>query len=75
MVVMPSRILVMCHMAKDSVLEVLVPKALADHDFLLVVIATPLWDQGCLVFFLTLFRWKCHNTGILHNLLTLVLCH
>jgi hypothetical protein len=28
-----------------------------------------------LVFSLTLFRGKCRNTGILHSLLTLVLCH
>jgi hypothetical protein len=52
-----------------------VPTSLADHDFLLMVIASPLWDQGCLVFSLTLFRGKCCSTGILHSLQILVFCH
>jgi hypothetical protein len=38
---MPGGVLVMCYMAKDPVLEVLVPTSLVDHIFLLVVIATP----------------------------------
>ena len=46
----------------------------ADHSFLLVVIAS-LRNRGCLVFSLTLFKGKCHSTGILHSLLTLVMCH
>jgi hypothetical protein len=73
-VVVPDGMLVVYHMAKDHVTEVLVHTSPADHNFLLVVIDS-LWDQGCLVFSLTLFRGKFHNTCILHNLLTLVLCH
>jgi hypothetical protein len=49
--------------------------SLAEHYLLLVVIAIPPWDQGCLVFSLTLFRDKCCSTSILHSLLTPVLCH
>jgi hypothetical protein len=45
-----------------------------DHNFLLVVIAS-LQNRGCLVFSLTLFSGKCCSIGILHSLLTLVLCH
>ena len=74
MVVVPDGMLVVCHMAKDHVIEALVHTSLADHNFLLVVIAS-LRDQKCLVFSLTLFRGKCHNTGILHSLLTPVLCY
>jgi hypothetical protein len=59
----------------DQRFEVLVPIAFADLDFCLVVIATYLWERGCLVFFLTLFRGKCCNTGTLHSLLTPTLCH
>jgi hypothetical protein len=73
-VVVPDGMLVVYHMAKDHVIEVLVHTSPADHNFLLVVIAS-LRDRGCLVFSLTLFRGKCHNTGILHSLLTPVLCH
>ena len=40
-VVVPDMVPVMCHMAKDLVVEALVPIALADHNFLLMVIATP----------------------------------
>jgi hypothetical protein len=65
MVVVPDEVLVMSHMIKDLVSMVLVPTTLAYHGFLLVVIATPLWDQRCLVFFLTLFRGKYHNTSTL----------
>jgi hypothetical protein len=54
--------------------EALVLASPVDHSFLLVVIAS-LWDQGCLVFSLTLFRGKCRSIGILHSLLTPVLCH
>lgn len=74
MVVMPDEVLVVCHMAKDPVTEALVLTSPADHNFLLVVIAS-LRDRGCLVFSLTLFRGKCRSTGILHSLLTPVLCH
>jgi hypothetical protein len=38
---MPSGVLVMWHMAKDSMTEALVPTSLANHVFFLVVIATP----------------------------------
>jgi hypothetical protein len=31
-----------------------VPTTLVDHNFLLMIIATPLWDQGYLLFSLTL---------------------
>jgi hypothetical protein len=41
MVVMPDEVLVMCHITKDPMVEDLVPVALMDHSFLLVVIATP----------------------------------
>jgi hypothetical protein len=75
MVVVSKRVLVICHIAKDPVVVALVPTYLADHNFLLVVIAIPLWDQGCLVFFLTLFRGKYRNTGIILSILTPVLCH
>jgi hypothetical protein len=75
MVVVPDGMLVVCHMAKDDhVTEALVHTSPADHNFLLVVTAS-LWNQGCLVFSLTLFRGKCRNTSILHSLLTQVLCH
>jgi hypothetical protein len=74
-VVVPGGVLVVCYLTKDPMPVVLVPTSLADHNSLLVVIATSLWDQGCLVFFLTLFRGKCCNIGIIHSLLTLVLCH
>ena len=72
--VVPGGMLVVCHMAKDHVIEALVHTSPADHNFLLVVIAS-LRDRGCLVFSLTLFRGKCRSTGILHSLLTPVLCH
>jgi hypothetical protein len=68
-VVVPDGMLVVYHMAKDHVTEVLVHTSLVDHNFLLVVIAF-LRDRGCLLFSLKLFRGKCHSTGILHSLLT-----
>ena len=74
MVVVPDGMLVVCHMAKDHVTEALVHTSPADHNFLLVVIAS-LRDRGCLVFSVTLFKGKCRSTGILHSLLTPVLCH
>jgi hypothetical protein len=74
MVVVPDGMLVVCHMAKDHVTEALVHTSTADHNFLLVVIAS-LRNRGCLVFSLTLFRGKCRSVGILHRLLTPVLCH
>jgi hypothetical protein len=40
-VVVPDEVLVVCHMAKDIVLVALVPTSLADHGFLLMVIASP----------------------------------
>jgi hypothetical protein len=43
-VVMPGGVLVVCHMAKDPVIEALVLTSPADHRFLLVVIAS-LQDQ------------------------------
>jgi hypothetical protein len=73
-VAVPDGMLVVCHMAKDHVTEDLVHTSPADYNFLLMVIAS-LRDRGCLVFFLTLFRGKCRSTGILHSLLTPVLCH
>jgi multisubunit Na+/H+ antiporter MnhC subunit len=39
-VVVPGGVLVMCQMAKDPVAVVLVLTSLADHSFLLVVIAS-----------------------------------
>jgi hypothetical protein len=65
---------VVCYMAKHPVTEALVLTSPTDHSFLLVVIVS-LRERGGLVFSLTLFRGKCHNTGILHSLLTPVLCH
>jgi hypothetical protein len=73
-VVVPSGVLVVCHMAKDPMAVALVPTSLADHNFLLVVIATPL-GSGMFGVSLTLFRGKCRNTGFLANILTLKLCH
>jgi hypothetical protein len=35
----------------------------------------PLSAWGCFVFLLTLFRCNCHNTGILHSLLTPMFCY
>jgi hypothetical protein len=70
MMVVPDGALVVCHMAKDPVTEALVLTPPADHNFLLMVIAS-LQGQGCLVFSLTLFKGKCHNTGI-HILLALL---
>jgi hypothetical protein len=69
MVIVPDRVLVVCHMTKDPVTKALVLNSPSDHSFLLVVIAS-LQDRGCLVFPLTLFRGKCRTTGILHSLLT-----
>ena len=40
MVVVPDEVLVVCHMAKDLVIEALVLTSPADHSFLLVVIAS-----------------------------------
>jgi hypothetical protein len=74
MVVVPDGMLVVCHMAKDHVTRALVHTSLADHNFLLVVIAS-LRNRGFLVFSLILFRGKCCSTCILHSLLTPVLCH
>jgi hypothetical protein len=71
----PNEVLVVCHMAKDPVIEALVLTFPAEHDFLLMVIALPIRGHGCLVFSLILFRGKCRNTGILHSLLTPVMCH
>jgi hypothetical protein len=59
---------------QGPVIDALVHTSPADHNFLLVVIAS-LRDRGCLVFSLTLFRGKYHSTGILQSLLTPVLCH
>jgi hypothetical protein len=73
-VVVPDWVLVMSHMAKDPITEALVLTSLADHSFLLVVIAS-LRDRGCLAFSLTLFRGKFCSIGILHSLLTLVMRH
>jgi hypothetical protein len=72
--VVPDGMLVVCHMAKDHVIEALVHTSPVDHNFLLMVIAS-LRNWECLVFSLTLFRGKCHSTGILHSLLNPVLCH
>jgi hypothetical protein len=49
-VVMPDRVLVVCDMAKDPVAVHLVLTSLADHNFLLVVIAS-LLVRGWVVFF------------------------
>jgi hypothetical protein len=73
-VVMPDGVLVLCYMAKDSVVVALVLTSPADHNFLHVVIAS-LLDRGWVVFFLTLFMGRFHNTGIIINTLTTVLCH
>ena len=53
--VMPSEVLVISSLDKDLVEAALVPIALVDHVFPIVVIAILPWDMGCLVFFLTLF--------------------
>jgi hypothetical protein len=73
-VVVPGGLLVMSHMAKDSVTMALVITSPPDHSFLLVVIAS-LLDQGCVVFSLKLFRGKCGSTGIILSILTLALCY
>jgi hypothetical protein len=39
-VVVPGGVLIMCHMAKDPLLVVLVPTSLAEHSFLFLVITT-----------------------------------
>jgi hypothetical protein len=39
-------VLVVCHMAKDPVVDVLVLTSPVDHDFLLMVIVIPPSDQG-----------------------------
>jgi hypothetical protein len=52
----------------------LVLTSLADHNFLLMVIAS-LLDQGWVVFLLTLFMGRCHSTGIIISILTPVLRH
>jgi hypothetical protein len=64
----------MCHMAKDPLAVALVLTSPADNNFLVVVIAS-LLDQGCVVFFLTLFMGRCHNTDIILSILTTVMCH
>ena len=51
MVVVPGGVLVMCHMAKDPMVEALVPIALSDHGFLLVVITTPYGTEDVWCFF------------------------
>jgi hypothetical protein len=35
----------------------------------------PLWNRGCLMFFLTLFMGKYHNSSFLLSILTPMLCH
>jgi hypothetical protein len=74
MVVVPSRVLVMCHMANDLVTVALVLTSPTDHNFLLVVTVS-LWDQGWLVFFLMPFMGRCRRTGIILSIITPVLCH
>jgi hypothetical protein len=54
--VVPGGVLVVCHMAKDHMLVVLVPTSLADHGFPSCGDRHPLWNQGCLVLSLTHFR-------------------
>jgi hypothetical protein len=51
MMVVPGRVLVMCHMTKDPMTEDLVSIALAGHDFRLVVIATPYEVEDVLCFY------------------------
>jgi hypothetical protein len=63
-VVAPGGVLVMCHMAKDIVAVALVLTSPADHNFLLVVIAS-LLNWGWLVLFLTHFMDRCRSTGII----------
>jgi hypothetical protein len=63
-VVVPGGVLVMCHMAKDPMVEALVLTFQVDHNFLIVVIAS-LRDRGSLVALLTPFMDRCHNTGII----------
>jgi hypothetical protein len=72
-VVLPGGVLVMCHMGPYA-------SGFGFHfpsgpHFPSCGDLNPLWDMGCLVFSLTLFRDKCCSTSILHSLLTLVLCH
>jgi hypothetical protein len=54
----PDEVLVVCHMAKDPVVEALVLTLPTEHGFLLMVVAFPIRGHGCLVFSLTLFRGK-----------------
>jgi hypothetical protein len=51
MVAVPDRVLVMCHMTKDPMAEDLVSIALADHGFLLVVIAALYEVEDVLCFY------------------------
>jgi hypothetical protein len=71
---MPSGVLVMWHMAKDSVVVALVLTSPMDHSFLLVVIAIP-HGTGMFGVFVTPFRGKYCSTGIILSILTPVLCH
>jgi hypothetical protein len=68
-VVVPGGVLVMCHIAMDPVIVALVLTYRADHSFLIVVISS-LLDRGWVVFFLTPFMDRCHNTSIILSTLT-----
>jgi hypothetical protein len=68
-------VLVVRHIAMDLVAVALVLTSPVDHSYLLMVIAFPIQDRGCLVFSLTIFRGKCRNTGIILSILTPLLCH
>jgi hypothetical protein len=61
-------------MAKDPVAVAMILTSPADHGFLLVVIAS-LLEWRWVVLFLTLFMVRCHSTGMILSILTLVLCH
>ena len=60
LVVVPGEVNVMLNMTLDlvTVASLFHPTLLADHVFLIVVIAILKWDEACLVVFLTPFQGK-----------------
>ena len=58
MVVLADEVRIMVNTTSSPMLLLLVPIAQVDHAFLYMVLASPKWDQACVVVFLTLFQGK-----------------
>jgi hypothetical protein len=74
-VVVPDGVLVVCHLAKDPRGSGFGSYFPSGPLFPSRRDRFPLGPRGWLVFFLTPLMGKCHNSGIILSILTLVLCH